>query len=858
MRSKSNAANAANSSIRIDSRRLRLLISLLLLFVSASAGQSQDTPPANARAADKQGSMRFSFSGASWRNVLEWLADEADLALHVDEVPTGSFTYSDRRSYTPDEAVNRINQFLIPKGFSLVRSGKLLSVISVEDTRSLKQLDVLAELVPVEELKNRGDFEVVKCLFPLGKADTQAAVRELSAVTLMMEPVQLPTTNQLLITDTVRKLRTVQKIIASLEDPNVTLDRVKSLPLDGIDAEAALAIIRPHVGLEGDTLIGGDISLSTDQAGKTLYVSGTKEQVDTVMSLVQTLKAPAESPDEDEKRTLQSHPVKGANLQTVFDVLQTLLAGEDARLSQEPATNSIVAFGPQQMHDTIDKTILTLKGSIVAFKIIDLKTVDPYYAVSLLKEMFSEAASDDPEAASIDQIKIDADPINMRLFVRAKPAQIEQMETVIEQLASPSEERANMRWLPYYGARGKQVLDTARGFWSGENPVLILPHGLEFDVPERAVHPRETKIQERPTSNRLPSVPDQPELPNTSQPSAEKAALQFVSQDDNQARVGVQQVEPTVKPPTLILGKLTPRGILIQSEDLNALDRFEKHLRMIAGPAQGEPMQTAVFYFKYAPIEEAAQLLRELLGSTPTEQSTFGSLVSGSPSPVTERAVNVNRARPNDEATTVAAGAATILTNPRLNRLIVIGTASDIALVEKYLPIIDKDTSLTDPETHGAPRVIQLRHARAEAAAAIIRDAYSGRIASTAREKQQAAQAQRQQQQQRNPQNQNQRGLQNQPQQNRPATSPASAEEPKFTLAVDTQSNSLIVTAPKQLADEVQELARQIDNNGAQTIRVISLNGGVSTKYVREALEGVLGDQIRSRPTVNGPRTPTR
>lgn len=855
MRAQPIPAIARKSSRNVVRCPTRMLIGSLLLFAASSAGHAQDPPPPSAQAANKQ--MRFSFSGVSWRSVLEWLADEADLALHVGEVPTGSFTYSDRRSYTPDEAIDRINQFLIPEGFSLVRSGRLLSVISVEDTRSLKQLDALAQLVPVETLKDRGDFEVVKCLFPLGKSDTEGAVRELSAVTLMTEPVQLPTTNQLLITDTVGKLRIVQKILASLGSPSTTLDPVKSFPLDGIDAEVALEIVRPHVGLEDDAMIGGDISLSTDAAGKTLYVSGTKDQVATVESLVKGLKSQAASLHEDEKRILRSHPVKGANLQTVFDVLQTLLTGEDVRLSQEPTSNTIVAFGRQQVHDTVDETIATLEGSIAAFKIIDLKTIDPYYAVSLLKALFDETESDDPTAASSDQIKIDADPINMRLFVRAKPAQIEAMEEVINQLAAPSEQRASMRFLPYFGAHGKQILDTARGFWQGENPVLILPGGLQFEVPERAVHPREIEIQGRPTFDRSQSVPDQPELPKTTKPSVKKTALRFVSQDGNSARVAVQQDGPTVKPPTSIRGEVTPRGILIQSEDLDALDRFEKHLRMIAGPAQGEPMHTVVFYLKYATINEAARLLRELLNSAPTDQSTTGSLLSRSSTPVAENAIN--GPRPNEEGTTLAAGTATILTNARLNRLIVIGTASDIARVEKYLPIIDKDTSLTDPETHGAPRVIRLKHARAETAAAIIRDAYSGRIASTAQEKQQAAlQSRRQQQQQRNPQNQNQRRPQNQPQQNGPTTPPASVEEPKFTLAVDTQSNSLIVTAPKQLADEVERLASQIDRNGAQTISVISLKGGVSSEYVREALQGVLGEQIRSRAAVSGSRSPNR
>ena len=71
---------------------------------------------------------------------------ESDLALHVGEVPTGSFTYSDPSSFTHEEAIDRINLFLLPQGFTLVRSGNLLSVINLGDPRSMQQLDALAKV----------------------------------------------------------------------------------------------------------------------------------------------------------------------------------------------------------------------------------------------------------------------------------------------------------------------------------------------------------------------------------------------------------------------------------------------------------------------------------------------------------------------------------------------------------------------------------------------------------------------------------------------------------------------------------------------------------------------------------------
>ena len=73
---------------------------------------------------DPDAVLEFSFDGAPWRGVIQWLADSSDLALHVGGLPTGSFTYSDRNTFTPQEAIDRVNLFLLPQGFSLVRSGK--------------------------------------------------------------------------------------------------------------------------------------------------------------------------------------------------------------------------------------------------------------------------------------------------------------------------------------------------------------------------------------------------------------------------------------------------------------------------------------------------------------------------------------------------------------------------------------------------------------------------------------------------------------------------------------------------------------------------------------------------------------
>ena len=60
-----------------------------------------------------------------------------------------------------------------------------------------------------------------------------------------------------------------------------------------------------------------------------------------------------------------------------------------------------------------------------------------------------------------------------------------------------------------------------------------------------------------------------------------------------------------------------------------------------------------------------------------------------------------------------------------------------------------------------------------------------------------------------------------------------------MTLAVHEQSNSLIVTAPDQLFQEVEALVQTIDNRGEQTIEVVTpSNSEVLEAVLQEILTG--------------------
>ena len=79
---------------------------------------------------------------------------------------------------------------------------------------------------------------------------------------------------------------------------------------------------------------------------------------------------------------------------------------------------------------------------------------------------------------------------------------------------------------------------------------------------------------------------------------------------------------------------------------------------------------------------------------------------------------------------------------------------------------------------------------------------------------------------------------------------------PKMTIAVHEASNSLIVTAPQQLFQEVERLANVIDSMAEQTIEVIAPANGAVFESV---LMRYLGQEGTSRrPSEPSNRTPDR
>jgi len=805
--------------------------------------------------------FRFSFSGAPWREVLNWLADESGMALHVGDLPAGSFTYSDPSDFTIDGAISRINLFLIPQGYSVVKRGSLLSAISLVDPRSLQQLDALATPTPISELDARSEHEIVKCMLPLGNVIADEAIAELKPLSLMIAPVLLPKSNQLIVTETAGKVKSVLEVLRALDLPNPQTESVvRRFELRHVDVATVMMVAGSHIGLASGATEGPEISISTDFSGKNLYVTGTPDKVDRLESFIKILDVTDEAVKSIADLKLRSYPITGDNLQDVYNVLQTILEGSSLRLSMQPSTKSIVAYADDAVHQVIENTIKEMQAPAIDFAVIDLNSLDPYFVVNLIGEMFktAESASSGRDRRDSEEVlppgpKVDADPGNRRLFVRGTTAQIDQIRQMVANLDTHKVVGDAVRVLPLRGQQRQQMLETAERIWQGDNRVLILPSA---DLVGDRIGPIERVIHSDPTTDRPVSAPIKSASGIQDRFEAGSLPTAKSSQDSDQALVWVTsqgadiECETTVTPiqsiqDSAIRGQLIPEGIMIQSNDLDALDRFQDQLLEVAELARKTPSPPVIYYLKYVNAEDAVKMLADLLdGGQSLAPPTGGTLINGGSTGFSIGSYMGSLTSNKEGVTTVTAGTATIVSDARLNRLIVQGTTEDIAVIDEYMKIVDKGSSITNIETFGRSHVIELTHTKATEVAEMVKQAFSNRIGVSpqANQQQQGGRPENREVDSRNTAERAEGD-------NRPrdvAEKPTRGRLPDMTVAAHEPSNCLVITAPEALFAEVEALVKSIDLMSEQVVEVITAKDGVGLEQILRNFNGKSVDSRRN------------
>ncbi|MEX0713707.1 MAG: secretin N-terminal domain-containing protein [Pirellulales bacterium] len=874
------------------------------------------------------GRLQFNFRFQPWSEVLDWFAQQADLSLVMDAPPPGTLNYTDSRGYTPAEAIDLLNSVLLTKGYTLIRRDRMLMVINVEDGIPPN----LVPRVPLEELDDKGEFELVSVLFPLEKMTTEEAAQEISTlIGPQGSVVKLPKAQQVLVTETAGRLRTIRSVIEGIEDPEggggLRVFQLKSITLD-----SAMKTLRQLLDIpaDGNATMDGSLRLALEPAGNRLLVRGQADKVARLAEIIKAIDVAGSGGGGllGETPQLEVYSISSADPTAVLEVLQTLLAGRpDVRLAIDSRTGNLVAHARPGEHATIRATIAQMQRDGSKVEVIRLSRLDPQLAVLAINKLFgAEGSANAP--------KVDAEPVTRQLLVRGSEAQIAQIRGLLEKMgegdsaAGAVARGGNVRMLPLSGRAARAGLALLEQVWptlyqnkirivtpSAVGPALRqgddsstprrrdLLRGLDPTIqpsapaatPERLEQRRErddeppesrattgrearqgrfrlaqeTRVRdqvavadeaggERPLDQASDDGSADDEASGDVSPDSgpledgpledgpledgplEDGPLEDGPLEDGSLQDGSLEDGADDEPPPIVVAP-GPGGTMIASEDLDALDVFESLLSELASRATSGGKEFTIFYLKSATAAVVAETLGNILGGGSVSRGGPGGSLLGNiaGAALGEGGGGMMGALMGlgqgggDSGGPIVARGVLIVPDHRLNALVVEGSPNDLDTIEQLLEVLDQEGV---PETLVAsrPRMIPVIHTKASDVADVIKQVYQDRLTTSA-------------------------GAQRQPSpedfirmlrgggrrgQGGGGGGDSNASEPqKMAIGVDVRTNSIVISAPQPLFEEVEQLVQTLDQvteNTTQAVRVVTLRRS-NTSAVQQALQAIVG-----------------
>jgi len=841
------------------------------------------------------GMVRIIANATPWKDIIEWVANQAALSLQADRMPTGTLNLNDTGNITPAEALDILNAYLQFKDYALVRKGRTLFVLYIPDGIPPNLLDTIT----VQELDERGEYEICRVVFDLNRVQPALVQTEIER---LLGPqgniIPMPMSQQIVITETGGVLRTIRGIIQRMDDPdNIVEGTFHTVEMQSLTAEEALQTLRQLMGI--DTT---DTSLRTavDSTGKRIYLTGRADMIRRAKELLDLIDSALAEGDPRLWGTAQfeTYEVGFADPATVLSVLQTTLVGTpDVRLSLDPRTNGILLRARPAVHATVKETIKQMQLNAPQIDIIPLKRMSPMTAVEQIKKFIPTAppltaaaatttgggggggGGNRQQATAATQLPtVESDILARQIIVRGTLSQIKEIR---EFLASQGEDGvvtsinvATSRVIPISRAAAELVLEQLPAILPalGPNINVIAPalesvpesvplqeteppvrHELEIpmevlgvpledllrELDREGIQPERIRNRDNTLDDIIDSIFDK-ELPVTRLPTTR---LHQIAEQPMLAQV----VESAAQQRSDVRLTVTPGGIVLTSDDPEALAQVEELIRMLSDEMFLGELIFREYYLTHASATVVSSELQSLMNTSLPGLGVSGMASINLPeSQQTELMGMLAAARGNAIEKT---GTVTVSTNERLNSLWIQANRVDHKTIERLIKILDQ-RSRDDVLRNPVPRSIQLQYMKAEEARTLVEQAFANQMRGGAGQavqrggQQQAQPGGAQMQQVVQALQAMQQGQQGQ---GRGGAAAAQREqEPQMTLAVDSASNVLIVSSTESMFLTVEGFVRELDERAGQqkTVMVPQKLINVTSPVLQSALSGSLGPSV--------------
>ena len=459
--------------------------------------------------------LSFNFRYAPWTDVLTLFAEAAGLTLDLNAVPPGSFNYRDSRKYTPMQALDVLNGYLLQKGYVLVRRDEFLVVVNID-------AGIPPNLVPtvtLEELPTRGRNELMTVLIPLeGMTAEEAAVESRELLGPQGKVVALNKANKIVVTDIGSNLQRIHGLITGfeVEDGDKIFRRFELEHISVLDADSVVRDLfglgargienvsgssrssydprsrygssssyssssssrDPRYGASSPADANAVVTLAVDERTNSLLVTASPTNIKIIeeaITAVDLPPLPGTASRSSREPYLEVYQLETADAMEVTKTLNVLFPG--TILNEDGRTRRIHIKATEEMHRDIAATIRQLDGigaGASQMAVIPLGRMDAYTATTSIQSLFYA----DGESAPVVQ----PHPSDNALIVRGTNEQVTQIKLLVTQL-EPGEGggyggEGNLRTIPLGGRNPEDFLKALERVWNvrGRNPIrTVIP-----------------------------------------------------------------------------------------------------------------------------------------------------------------------------------------------------------------------------------------------------------------------------------------------------------------------------------------------------------------------------------------------
>lgn len=602
-------------------------------------------------------------------------------------------------------------------------------------------------------------------VYRLTRADAAAAITSLGALFPRAKFAADAPTRSLIAVATPEEHAQIQALVAQLDRPEALAPALepRTYPLSNVDGTALLTTLQALFALRSE------VRFSLDATNHKLLALASPEQHETIGKVVaeaQRAAAPAES------ARVEFHPLGQADPATVQKLVEKALGKQAARaeVSVDAASRQLVVIAEPQLQEQVRAVLAQLQGAAVDVDVLPLDVLDPATAQAAINDLFSGATG---------APKVSVDAGSGQLLARGSAEQLARIRQLLVKMGETSLARPGtagsgrkLRVVPIAGD-ARSALEELQRVWPklrGNAIEVVTPSAIAPKLREQSPPP--------PAEKKSGCCAEQPSPPSEPPPNP-------------------QPSPPPTRPPILVAP--SGEGLLIASEDLEALDQFEALARALTRRGAGAGREFAVFTLRIASAATVTETLERLFASPASRSGT---------------------------------GAVLVVPDDRLNAVIVHAPRADRAAIERLIELLDAPNA---PESLSAnkPAILPVKNTKAAAIERVLRDVYETQLRSGGGRRavpiptgisSEMADLIRQVN--------------------------AAVSAPQMSLSVDEVTNSLVVMAAPPLVAEVTKLVETLDSSAAvdpaRAVEIVPLQKA-NIKRIEDALDALLKEGIRRR-----------